>query len=110
MNVKLGRALAVGDEFYHEYDFGSTTYLRLKVVSERSGPTPAGGSRKLAQTEPPVIPCDACGREATQTCAGCSWEAGGRLCDACIEAHEHGAEMALPVVNSPRVGVCGYTG
>jgi hypothetical protein len=32
------------------------------------------------------------------------------LCQACAEDHECGEDMQLPVVNSPRVGVCGYAG
>jgi hypothetical protein len=34
----------------------------------------------------------------------------GWLCDECAVGHECGEEMLLPVVNSPRVGVCGYVG
>ena len=33
------------------------------------------------------------------------------VCDAHAAAHEHAdEEVYLPVVNSPRMGVCGYTG
>jgi hypothetical protein len=31
------------------------------------------------------------------------------FCDSCAEKHEH-EEMLLPVVNSPRMGVCAYDG
>ena len=34
----------------------------------------------------------------------------GLFCDECAGGHECGEETILPVVNSPRVGVCGYTG
>ena len=34
MNIKLGRVLGPGMKFFHEYDFGTTTHLALKVVSE----------------------------------------------------------------------------
>ncbi len=37
MHYKLNKVLSVGTEFYHIYDFGSSTELRLKVVSERMG-------------------------------------------------------------------------
>ena len=33
----------------------------------------------------------------------------GWLCEAHAEKHRH-QDMFLPVVNSPRVGMCGYTG
>ena len=32
------------------------------------------------------------------------------VCDQCLESHECGEEMVLDVVNSPRMGVCGYVG
>lgn len=110
MDAKLGRVLCVGDEFQHEYDFGSTTYLKLKVVDERQGPVRGRGIEVLARNEPPAIPCDECRAEATQICSQCSWSGGGWLCERCGESHECGEEMLLPVVNSPRVGVCAYTG
>ncbi len=31
-------------------------------------------------------------------------------CDKCIEAHECGEDYVMPIVNSPRTGVCGYVG
>jgi len=34
MNVPLGKVLTAGMKFVHEYDFGSTTELVLRVVSE----------------------------------------------------------------------------
>jgi len=34
----------------------------------------------------------------------------GWLCDECAPKHKCGEDMLLPVVNSPRVGKCGYTG
>ena len=35
--VPLQRVLKVGQKFSHEYDFGSTTHLSLKVMAEREG-------------------------------------------------------------------------
>jgi hypothetical protein len=32
------------------------------------------------------------------------------VCDQCQNSHECGEEMIMPVVNSPRMGVCGYAG
>lgn len=37
MNTKLENILNVGMQFKYEYDFGSTTYLKLKIVSETDG-------------------------------------------------------------------------
>ena len=32
------------------------------------------------------------------------------LCEVHTEKHDCGEEALLPVVNSPRMGMCGYTG
>jgi hypothetical protein len=63
-----------------------------------------GNYPALASNEPPLIFCEVCGEPATEVCAQCVYEGAGWLCDAC------GEEMLLPVVNFPRVGMCGYTG
>jgi hypothetical protein len=112
MKVALGEVLAPGAKFGHEYDFGTTTHLALKVVAEREGPAAGKGPkavRVLARNEPPKISC-ACGQPATQVCGQCICDDSGWLCEKCVADHECGEEMCLPVVNSPRVGQCGYTG
>ena len=50
--------------------------------------------------------CRFCNKIATQTCSLC-WE---DYCDKCIEAHKCGEDYVMPIVNSPRTGVCGYFG
>ncbi len=45
-----------------------------------------------------------------QSCLGETQGDAGWLCDSCAEDHKCGEDMLLPVVNSPRTGVCGYTG
>lgn len=110
MNVTLNKVLGAGTEFYHEYDFGTTTGLKLRVLSERKGEISGKSIRVLARSESPPITCGSCGKPAKQVCAECIWEGKGWLCDECATEHECGEEMPLPVVNSPRVGMCGYTG
>ncbi len=60
----------------------------------------------------PIIPCDECGKfQATQICTFCQWDDGGWLCDNCAKVHNCDEDdMFLPVVNSPRAGVCAYCG
>jgi hypothetical protein len=110
MDVALSRVLQVGDSFEYQYDFGTTTYLTLKTVSERMGQARGKSIEILAQNEPPTTLCDRCGKAATHVCVECSWNGEGWLCDQCGKTHGCGEDMLLPVVNSPRVGVCGYTG
>lgn len=110
MSAKLGDVLEKGMQFLHEYDFGSTTTLKLTVVSTRTGKKRRQKAEIMARNLPPEIRCSECGEIATQVCCDCIYEDKGWLCDKCSEAHECGEEMLLPVVNSPRVGVCGYCG
>ena len=121
MSVKLSKVLSVGMKFSYEYDFGSTTTLKLKVVAEREG-EPRRGKKTvqiLARNVPPVIPCDLCGKPATLIAGEGYYEEGGvnAVCHECSEKppededeYYGGYEEMLPVVNSPRIGVCGYTG
>ncbi len=110
MKVKLGKVLAPGMKFIHEYDFGTTTELKLKVVEEREGERGDEPVRILARNEPPKIMCESCGKLATYVCTQCMYEGEAWLCDDCAREHGCGEDMLLPVVNSPRVGMCGYTG
>jgi hypothetical protein len=108
MEVKLKDLLAPGMKFFHAYDFGSTTHLTLKVVAERESAIKKDQVKTLARNEPPVIPCSRCGAPAAQVCTQCIYSGEGWLCEKCAGDHKCGEEMLLPVVNSPRVGVCGY--
>ncbi len=110
MEARLGEVLSPGMKFYHEYDFGSTTHLVLKVISQEERSIKGKAVQILARNEPLEIPCVSCGKPAAQVCAECIYSDAGWLCNTCAAEHKCGEEMLLPVVNSPRVGVCGYTG
>ncbi|MFH0964986.1 MAG: hypothetical protein V2A58_13380 [Planctomycetota bacterium] len=110
MDIPLNQVLQPGMSFRHEYDFGTTTELSLKVISQWEGARTRAAVRVLARNDPPVIACQACGKPATQVCAECVYAGEGWLCGECAKNHDCGEEMLLPVVNSPRVGMCGYTG
>jgi hypothetical protein len=109
MNSKLRDLVEPDDLFNYEYDFGSTTELKLKVVSNRQSQLKRGAIHLLARNLAPEILCG-CGQAAKFVCTECVCDGAGWLCKACLKKHECGDEMALPVVNSPRVGVCGYSG
>jgi hypothetical protein len=109
MSTSLGKVLRPRMKFSYEYDFGSTTELLLKVASEREGVL--RGIKLLARNDLPPIICESCGEPATVVCTQCIWyRKGAWLCDRCARDHACGEDMFLPVVNSPRVGVCAYTG
>ena len=111
MSTALGSILSVGDKFEHRYDFGTTTELALKVIAERQGALKSKEVRILARNDPPKFPCAICGKPSTQVCTQCVYEGPQAwLCEEHAEEHACGGDYFLPVVNSPRVGLCGYTG
>lgn len=109
MNFSLQKVISPGMAFSHEYDFGTTTYLTLKCVSKREGEIKK--INILARNNLPHFPCHQCKKEAsTEICSECLWESKSMFCDTCAKKHKCDEEMFLPVVNSPRMGMCGYTG
>ena len=110
MQARLDQVLHPGQMCSYEYDFGSPTELTLKVISEREVLAKKKAIEILARNNLPLVPCDVCGNPATNICTQCIYEDMGCLCDVCAKDHECGEEMLLPMVNSPRAGVCGYTG
>ena len=111
MSGPLSRRLSQGMAFEHDYDFGTTTTVSLKVIDESERVRRGDGVFLIARNNDPQLPCQECGeRLATQICSECIWDGWGLLCNECAPAHECGEEMLLPVVNSPRLGMCGYVG
>jgi hypothetical protein len=107
--IRLGKLLSPGQKLSYEYDFGSTTSLEIRVLAEREGAV-AEPIAVLARNNPLVTVCVGCGQAATMSCIECAYEDAASLCDACATVHVCGEEMLLPIVNSPRNGICGYTG
>lgn len=107
---KLEHLLIPGDQLFYEYDFGTPTVLKLTVLGEMEGHIKKGKVQILARNDAPLIQCSHCDKPATEICSECFYDDQGWLCDACVREHKCDEEMRLPLVNSPRTGVCGYTG
>ncbi len=108
MNTSIG-SFSEGCTLFYEYDFGSTTELVITVMGSTIRPRQEDAIRLLGRNEPYRFACQYCGGEADYICAECLWERDNPFfCEDCAE--ENGEEMFLPVVNSPRMGVCGYCG
>ncbi|MDR2086606.1 MAG: hypothetical protein LBP72_05465 [Dysgonamonadaceae bacterium] len=99
----------------YEYDFGSTTELLLTVIEEY----PVEADKMivlLSRNEPLKLLCDTCKTQpATQLCTAHGWDGDQMFCDKCAEKHAEICEdfseyASLPVVNSPRMSVCCYSG
>jgi hypothetical protein len=111
MNVQIREVLRPGTKFIHQYDFGTTTTLTGRMIGEGAGKASARDRiRVLARNLAPQISCSVCGEPAIVLCSQCTGEEEGPLCRLHGQEHECGEEMQLPIVNSPRVGQCGYTG
>ncbi|HMB92325.1 MAG TPA: hypothetical protein VKP65_15845 [Rhodothermales bacterium] len=111
MNHHLGDVLEADTTFQYEYDFGTTSELDLRVADVFALAAPKQKIQVLGRNESPELTCQQCGKaQATQICAICLYEGNGLFCERCTEKHNCGEEMWLPVVNSPRTGMCGYEG
>ena len=115
MSRKADKVLCKGLKLEYEYDFGSSTELLLTVVDEY----PVAADEEvvlLSRNEPLEWLCDTCKKEpATQICTVHDWGNDSLFCDKCAKKHAKKCEdfeeyAAMPVVNSPRMGVCGYEG
>jgi hypothetical protein len=111
-SAKVGLVFArKGLAFGYEYDFGSTTALRGRVLGAREGSLGRHVARLLARNVAPRWPCEGCESRATVACAFCRDSGTFLFCDKHADEHRcDDGEAFLPVVNSPRMGVCGYTG
>jgi hypothetical protein len=110
MRTRVGGAFfAVGDRLGYEYDFGSSTELVVSLSGSAEGRF-GSPAHLVARNEAPTWPCEECGQPATAVCTQCAYEGKGFCCAEHAAGHGCGEEMMLPVVNSPRMGVCGYTG
>jgi hypothetical protein len=100
----------------HLYDFGTTSETDIKVVGFREGKvTTKHPIALLARNQMPEMLCMVCDQPAGWLCLECLYEAEEPgmwfLCDEHVKDHlhdEYGDPIAL--VNSPRLGMCGYDG
>jgi len=114
MARKVGVAFASGAELTHVYDFGTESVTLLKAAGTREGKRATRHPIALmARNAIPVTACQECGARAEFFCSECVYEDDrpGYLCAPHRKDHPHeeyGAPVAL--VNSPRLGLCGYEG
>jgi hypothetical protein len=98
----------------HLYDFGTTSETDIKVVGFREGnATTKHPIALLARNLMPEAACQECGQLAKWLCIECLYEEdkSGYLCDEHVEEHPHeDYGEPMPLVNSPRTGMCGYEG
>lgn len=114
MKRKISEVFQYSDELTHVYDFGTSSETVVKCVEARTGPSLTKKAIALmARNNMPEYTCIECGKPATHLCMECIYEdqTDGTLCDKHTKNHPHdsyGEPMLL--VNSPRMGMCGYDG
>lgn len=114
MKRKIEKVFEVGTELTHIYDFGTSSETLVKAGDVRTGkPTTRYPVVLLARNLPPEEACLKCGEKADYFCVECVYEdeASGMLCSKHAESHPHDDYgEPVPLVNSPRMGMCGYEG
>jgi hypothetical protein len=113
MKTRIDRVFASGTELTHIYDFGTSSETLIKGIDGRTGKAlTARPVYLMARNEPPQIECMECGQPAKWLCDQCTieGEGSGLLCDAHVKAHPHDEYAPTLIVNSPRMGMCGYDG
>jgi len=108
MDVSLERVLKVGQKFSYVYDYGSSTYINLRVIAEREGivQNKKKPVQLLARNTAPEFPCVVCGKPGTAVAMGYFTDsiADSVFCTECANKQDREGEM-LPIINSPRAGV-----
>jgi hypothetical protein len=100
-----------GITFNYKYDFKLTTALIGKSINLRKGSIGKKAIRLLAQNVPLELFCSECKKLAVIVCPYCIDVEPTLFCAAHAEKHKCSSdETFLPVVNSPRMGICKYKG
>jgi hypothetical protein len=111
---RVDASFGQGAELTHVYDFGTSSVTKIRLIAQRTGvPLTNRPIVLMARNVMPQAACSMCGEPATHFCTECQIEqrAPGTLCTAHAKTHPH-EDYGPPIelVNSPRVGMCGYTG
>ena len=111
---KISQVFPAGVVVTHIYDFGTSSETLIKAVGTRTGrPLSKYPIFLMARNNPPEEVCMECQQRASVVCLECVYdlETSGFLCSTHAKDHPHDAYGdPMPLVNSPRVGMCGYDG
>lgn len=110
IRFKLKDVLSEGDVFTHEYDFGSTTTLKLEVVEVYHGVDGADDVILLARNNMKEYACGKCGEKAEYVGVDYDSDEYMAFCTECVDEYCCDSYCASEITNSPRMGVCGYAG
>lgn len=114
LSRKISDVFTPNTELTHIYDFGTSSHTLIKTIETREGiPTTTRPIALMVRNLMPEARCMECGEAARWLCKECliEEERWGTLCDRHAETHPHdNYGEPVPLVNSPRLGMCGYDG
>jgi hypothetical protein len=102
MNYKASDILKPGVEFLYEYDFGTTSRVKIGVKSKYEDSPDNQSIALLARNELPEYPCEKCEKPVEVICGEIyeqQW-----LCRKCA-AEEDLLDFSIPFENTPRIGL-----
>lgn len=115
MDEIVGTVLIPKAKIYHDYDYGTTTRSFIKSIKVYDLDFD-DDVVLLSRNEPLKIMCSLCDKKAaTVLCSVCLWNADSFFCTTCAKKHAKICDdfddyASMDVVNSPRMGECGYEG
>ena len=109
--TRISNTYEKGKKIQYDYDFGSTTRLDIVLVDKINIPA-SKPIVLLSRNEPLEIMCHRCGEKSAIEICSVHYEL---FCEDCVPKHKKECSdfndyASMPVVNSPRMGVCGYDG
>lgn len=115
MDTKVGHLFKKGLKLNYQYDFGSTTNLEIKIVNEYFLEDKKSNILLLSRNEPLNISCDLCKKKPAQVMCILWHDNETMFCNSCKKKHSKKCDDfadygEMDIVNSPRMGVCGYDG
>ena len=113
-NIPIGQLLKKDMKIDYEYDFGSTTHLKIKVMGEYKVKSPEFVVL-LSRNEPLKMLCHVCNKKPAEVMCQACYSEPYMFCNSCKGGHakkcsDFGDYSEVDIVNSPRMGVCGYDG
>ncbi len=91
------------DHFNYEYDMGTTTKITFKIIKKLDGIETNNNVELVYQNEVHKLKCK-CKKEALFIYED------ALVCKECSLLIDEDEEIFTPIVNSPRIGLCGYVG
>lgn len=114
MSQSASKAFLASPQLTHIYDFGTSSETIVTLVETRKGkPLNKHPITLMARNLIPEVVCQSCEKPATHLCIECQYEdeKPGFLCAEHVKKHPHkNYGKPLKLVNSPRLGMCGYNG